>query len=161
MLWHCILLNPMARRLKSSANRLLLQTSRSSEQHKEHPGSVLLEIHRVSHAKNMTCQLKTVFNMWFRLLYFVVVTFEIIMGMGFAIQSWRYNVTSSLTGWSHTQSDPWLYHRTIISFFTYILQFYFSLAIVRLSRSRCQLSHPNGSPGNKLQQSITQHELCA
>ena len=29
--------------------------------------------------------------------------------MGSASERWRYFVTSSLTGWTHTQNTPWLY----------------------------------------------------
>ena len=31
------------------------------------------------------------------------------MGMGSANKRRRYNVTSSLIGWAHTQNDPWNY----------------------------------------------------
>ena len=33
----------------------------------------------------------------------------IILGMGSANETWRYNVTSSLIGWAHTQNDPWIW----------------------------------------------------
>ena len=31
----------------------------------------------------------------------------IILGMGLANKSWRYNIKLSLIGWAHTQNDPW------------------------------------------------------
>ena len=32
----------------------------------------------------------------------------LILGMGSANERWHYNVTWCLTGWAHTQNDPWV-----------------------------------------------------